>query len=101
MPILTRFLEALHSRPRWAWFGLLAYAAAVTFPHENVQWFVNEIAIRISLHRLYQVSAAIAVAQAILFTAILANRLRKQESRPILAIFWIVTLALIVFTWRV
>jgi hypothetical protein len=101
MPILSGFLEALHARPRWAWLGFIAYAAAVTFPHENVQWFVNEIAIRISLHRLYQVSAAIAAVEALLFTGIVANGLRKQESRSIPAVFWIVTLALIGFTWRV
>jgi truncated hemoglobin YjbI len=60
MPIFSRLLRAIHLHRRWGWLALLAYAAAVTFPHENVQWLMNQIAIRISHHRLYQWSAAIA-----------------------------------------
>lgn len=100
MPILSRVLAAIHSHGRWSWLGLLAYAAAVTFPHENVQWLVNEIAIRITHVRLYQVSAAITLVEAAWLSAIVIRRLRKQPARRTIAIFWIVTLALIGFAWR-
>ena len=59
---------------------MIAYAAAVTFPHENVQWLVNEVAIRITHRRLYQVSAAITVMEAAWLTWILIRRLRGQTA---------------------
>ena len=95
MSIISRFLSVIHSRRRAGWIALLAYAAAVTFPHENVQWLVNEIAIRISHLRLYQLSAAITAVEAVSLTAILVLRLRKQPARNTIAIYWLVTLALI------
>jgi hypothetical protein len=98
MPIVSRLLRAIHSHRFWGWLALLAYAAAVTFPHENVQWLMNEIAIRISHHRLYQWSAGIGVAEALLLTLIVVWRFRAQETRLPLAFFWILTLALIAFT---
>jgi hypothetical protein len=101
MPVFSRFLEAIHSHPRWSWAAFVAYAAAVTFPHENAQWLVNEIAIRITHPRLYQLSAAITAMEAVGLTWILVRRLRKQPAWRTLAVFWIVTLALIGFTWRV
>jgi hypothetical protein len=98
MPIVSRLLRAIHSHRFWGWLALLAYAAAVTFPHENVQWLMNQIAIRISHHRLYQWSAGIALTEALLLTLIAVWRLRAQETRLPLASFWILTLALIAFT---
>jgi hypothetical protein len=98
MPIVSRLLRAIHSHRFWGWLALLAYAAAVTFPHENVQWLMNEIAIRISHHKLYQWSAGIGVAEALLLTLIVVWRFRAQETRLPLAFFWILTLALIAFT---
>jgi len=80
---------------------LIAYAAAVTFPHENVQWLVNQVAIRITLGRLYQVSAAITVTEAAWLTWILIRRLGGQEARRTVGAFWIVTLALIWCAWHV
>jgi len=74
---------------------LLAYAAAVTFPHENVQWLMNQIAIRITHTRLYEVSGAIGAVEVIVLTLIVVRRLRTQEPRAIMAVFWILTLALI------
>src|ERR1700683_328609 len=59
--LLRKFLAAMRRRPRLSWAALSVYAAAVTFPHEKVQYEVNQIAIRISLTRLYQVSAAVAL----------------------------------------
>jgi hypothetical protein len=98
MPIVSRFLKAIHSRPLWGWLALLAYAAAVTFPHENVQWLMNEIAIRISHHRLYLLSAEIGVIEVLLLTLIVVWRLKSRETRFALVSFWILTLALIAFT---
>jgi hypothetical protein len=80
---------------------LIAYAAAVTFPHENVQWLVNQVALRITHRRLYQLSAAITLVEAAWLTWILARRLRRQAARRMVAAFWIVTLVLIWCTWRV
>ena len=79
---------------------MTAYAAAVTFPHENVQWLVNQIAIRITHRHLYQVSAAITVAGAAWLTWILVRRLKTQTAQSTVAVFWVVTLALIGCTWR-
>ena len=98
MPTLSGFLEKIHAHPRWGWAGLLVYAAAVTFPHENVQWLMNEIAIRITHRHLYQLSAAIGVVEAIVIAWIAIRRLKAQEARFTIAVFWLVTLALIGFT---
>jgi hypothetical protein len=98
MPIVSRLLRAIHSHRFWGWLALLAYAAAVTFPHENVQWLMNEIAIRISHHRLYLLSAEIGVIEVLLLTLIVVWRLKSRETRFALVSFWILTLALIAFT---
>jgi hypothetical protein len=100
MPIFSRSLSAIHSHRRWGWVGLLAYAAVATFPHENVQWLMNEIAIRITHRRLYEVSGAIGALEAIFLTMVVVRRLKAQDARSTMAVFWIVTLALIGFTWR-
>ena len=80
--------------------GFLAYAALATFPHENVQWAMNEIAIRHTHAKLYHWSAEIAAVEAVLLTLMLLWRLRKQPAWGTLALFWIVTCGLIYFTWR-
>jgi hypothetical protein len=98
MPTLSRFLSAVHSRPRWGWVALLAYAAVATFPHENVQWLMNEIAIRITHRHLYRWSAAIGAVEAVAITIIVIRRLKAQEARATLVAFWLITLALIGFT---
>jgi hypothetical protein len=100
MPIFSRFLEAVHRHPRWGCAGLIAYAAVATFPHENVQWLVNEIAIRITHAKLYRVSAEITAVEAVALTGIVVWRLRAHAARITMASFWIVTLALILFTWH-
>jgi len=79
---------------------MLAYAAAVTFPHENVQYYVNEIAIRFSHRRLYQGSAMIALIEAALFTILLIRRLKEQPARRSVIACWVLTIALIFGTWR-
>ncbi len=98
--VLQKMLAAIHRHPRWSWAGLAIYAAAVTFPHENVQYVVNEIAIRITHKRLYQASAVIALLEIGLLTLILFRRLAGQPERRRLAVFWILTMVLIWGTWR-
>jgi hypothetical protein len=106
MRVLRELLLAIHRHPRWGWPALLAYAAAVTFPHGQVQYIVNEIANWMSHKRLYQVSAAILLIQAALFTFIVYKRLvhkgiETQPERRTVAAFWILTIALIWGIWRV
>jgi hypothetical protein len=99
MGYLRALLASLRRHQRWGWATLAVYAAAVTFPHEKVQYEVNEIAIRISLHRLYQVSAAIVLALGALLTFIVLRSLAGQAGRRRLAAFWFLTLALIWGAW--
>lgn len=96
---VARALSAIHSHPWLGWIALLAYAAAVSFPHENVQWFVNEIAIRITHPNLYRLSAAIALALGALFTAILLRGARRQPQERLTIGLWFLTMALIVGAW--
>ena len=79
---------------------MLVYAAAVTFPHENVQWLMNEFALRYTHARLYQVWGWIGICLAVIFTVIVLLRLRRQTMRATLLLSWIVTLALVWSTWR-
>src|SRR6202161_4273678 len=76
--LLRKFLAAMPGHPRLSWAALAVYAAAVTFPHEKVQYEVNQIAIRITLPRLYQVSAAIVLALGALLSFIVLRSLGKQ-----------------------
>jgi hypothetical protein len=95
----ARALSAIHSHPWLAWILFLAYAAAVTFPHENVQWFVNEIAIRITHPNLYRLSAAIALALGALLTALLLHGARRQPQGRLAIGLWFLTIALITGAW--
>jgi hypothetical protein len=96
---ISRALFAIHSHPWLSWIGFLAYAAAVTFPHENVQWFVNEIAIRITHPNLYRLSAAIALTLGVLLTALLLRGARRQPQGRLAIGLWFLTVALIVGAW--
>ncbi len=98
---MRKFLEGVQRHPRAAWIGLLIYAAAVTFPHEQVQLLVGAIADRLTRPGLYRVSAAITLIEAVLLTAIFWRRLSAQPERGRIAGFWVLTLALIWATWRV
>jgi len=97
---VQRLLLWIRSHPRWGWTALIAYAAAVTFPHENVRYVVNERCIRFTHKRVYQASAAIALVELAILTFIVYRGLAPQPARRILAIFWMVTVALIWATWR-
>jgi hypothetical protein len=101
-------LLAMHRHARWAWFGVIAYAATVTFPHENVQYVVNEIASFLTRQHLgmtgqavlYKISAGVILFLGALLTWILYRRLKGQQERRTLAVFWILTIGLIWCTWR-
>ncbi len=96
-----KFLEFLRLHPRFAWAGLLMYAAAVTFPHEQVQLLVGKIADLLTRPGLYRLSAAVGVLLAAWATVMLFRRLRAHSQRRTIAAFWTVTLFLIWCTWRV
>jgi len=98
---VRKFLEILHRNLGWAWTGLIVYAAAVTFPHEQVQLLVGAIADRLTRPGLYRVSAAIAIALAAVVTLILVRQLRTHPERRRIAAFWALTLLLIFGTWGV
>lgn len=98
---MRTILEALHSHPRGAWIGLIVYAAAVTFPHEQVQLVVGAIADRLTRPGLYRVSAEIGIALAVLATVVLFWRLRTHRERNRVGVYWLITIALIWGTWRV
>ena len=99
--MVRNFLDEWRRRPHSAWVGLLLYAAAVTFPHEQVQVLVGHIADLLTRPGLYRVSAAVAIALAAGLTAILFYRLGNHPRRRRIAVFWILTLALIWCTWRI
>lgn len=90
---ITRALSAIHARPRWACAALVLYAAAVSFPHTQVQWAVNELAIRIGFPNLYRLFAGLALLPAVVLTV-----LRTRSSRDDLRL-WILTLALSAGVW--
>lgn len=96
---IARALSAIHSHPWLGWIAFLAYAAAVSFPHENVQWFVNEIAIRITHPNLYRLSAAIALTLGALLTALFLRGARRQPQGRFAIGLWLLTIALIVGAW--
>jgi hypothetical protein len=77
----------------------VVYAAAVTFPHENVQWAVNEIAIRITHPQLYRLSAAIALTLGAVLTLLLLRGARRQPQGRLAVGLWFLTIALIVGAW--
>jgi hypothetical protein len=96
---IARALSAIHSHPWQSWIAFVAYAAAVTFPHEKVQWFVNEIAIRITHPNLYRLSAAIGLSLGLIFSALLLHGARRQPQKRLAIGLWFVTVALIIGAW--
>jgi hypothetical protein len=79
---------------------VLAYAIAVTLPHENVQTLVTGLAAWMGRLVLYKWAGGIGILGAVILTLLVFSRLRAQTERRILAFSWIATLALSVATWR-
>jgi len=98
--VLPRVLAALRRHPVWTWIGVLIYATAVTLPHENVQTVVGQMAQWMGRRHLYQLAGGIGIGGAIVLTMIILGRLRENSERRVISILWVVTLALIVATWR-
>jgi hypothetical protein len=96
---VARIPAAMHSHPLQSWAGIVAYALAVSLPHANVQWEVNELAIRITLTNLYLLSAVIALALGAMVTLALLRHAR-QPQRGMVAGLWVLTVALIFGIWR-
>ncbi len=100
MIALSRFLAGIHRHKVWAWTGLLVYACAVTFPHQPVQDVVGQLVIKISRDRVYQLSVALALIEAVVCTWIFVRSLARQTERRWLASYWILTFLLMLGTWR-
>ncbi len=83
----------------WSWLAVVTYACAVTFPHQLVQDWVGQLARRITLRHVYQGSVAIALLEAVVLTVLFAKRVHRQKNRGLLALFWLLSFALIVGTW--
>ena len=94
-------VQNLEKNEAWGWAALILYACAVTFPHAPVQDVVGAIAAKITLKRLYLVSAVIALTMGAGLTLVFVRKLIRQPGRRVLAVFWILTLVLMVATWRV
>jgi hypothetical protein len=84
----------------WVWAGLFVYACAVTFPHQPVQDVVGQLVIKISRNRVYQLSVALALIEAVVFTWIFIRSLSRQNERRWLASYWILSFLLMIGTWR-
>lgn len=97
--IISRALWFVHRRRFWFWPVLLIYAAAATFPHAQVQWEINEFAIRYGHPALYLVTAAVVATLGAIFTALLAFAIHRHPQGPRLLVTWFLTLALIVGAW--
>jgi len=100
MTALSRFLAGIHRHKGWAWAGLLVYACAVTFPHQPVQDVVGQLVIKISRDRVYQLSVALALIEAVVCTWIFVRSLARQTERRWLASYWILVFLLMLGTWR-
>jgi hypothetical protein len=90
----------MHRHPRRTWAALLLYAAAATFPHQVVQYYVNEIAMRTTLPTLYLISAVIILVIGAILSVAVCIRLVRQEKRVLISSFWILTIGLIWCSWR-
>ncbi|HEY1759150.1 MAG TPA: hypothetical protein VGG72_27505 [Bryobacteraceae bacterium] len=101
MTALSRFLAGVHRHKVWAWIGLLAYACAVTFPHQPVQDVVGELVTKISRNRVYQLSVTLAFIEAAVFIGLFVRALSQRTERGWLAAYWILCFLLMIGTWRV
>jgi len=97
---LARFLADLQIHKLLGWTGLILYACAVTFPHQNVQDVVAQLATKYTHKRLYQASAAIVLIQGFLLTFVFLKNLSGQSARRWLAAFWVLSLMLMAGSWR-
>jgi hypothetical protein len=99
MQLLRRLLMGLRAHKVWVWFGLILYAALVTFPHQKVQDVVGAFAVKYTLKRLYQISATLALIEGALVVLIFAWAVSRQTEWRRLVGFQLLSFGLMVATW--
>ncbi len=100
MSLLSRVLAAIQKHKAWGWTGLILYACAVTFPHQNVQDIVAQLATKITHRRLYQGTAAIVLILGFVLTVLFFRKISGQPARRWLAASWILSFLLMGGIWR-
>src|ERR1700760_2974393 len=103
MRILRNLLVALNTHKIAGWLLLLAYAAAVSFPHQWVQDVVGAWAATHTLKRLYEASVGFAFIDAAVVIVLFVFAIRTVKSRferGWLTGFWFLTFALMVGAWK-
>ena len=93
-----RILAAIQRHKARAWLGLLAYACAVTFPHQQVQDAVGFFTDRYTNERVWKISVDIALFEGAVFMLlflIAVYRLNGWIERSLLIAFWLFTFALL------
>ena len=89
----------LHEHSRAGWAILLLYAVAVTFPHEEVQSWVGELAKWMGRANLYRIAAAIGLVTAGILSSIVVPALRQHPAARLVGGYWAATLLLILGAW--
>lgn len=97
----SRFLFAFRRRRVWAWVALLAYACAVTFPHQPVQVALGHFTDRFGREPLYQSSVAIALTLAAIVNLLFFKRISGQTGRVQLTVYWLASYVLMAGIWRI
>ena len=78
---------------------LLLYAALVTFPHEQVQTLVGNVAKLMGRANLYRWAGIIGIVSAAAVTAVFVPELRRQKQRRMIAAYLAGTFLLIFAAW--
>ena len=99
MSIFQGLLDTINRHKVWGWICLMIYVPSVIFPHDTVQYYVNEIAVRYTHKRLYQGSAAGAICLGVVVTLMFLWSVRRQRLRRAIGMLWLLTLLLFVGTW--
>lgn len=76
----------------------MAYAASVTFPHEQVQLVIGRISFYTGMRVLYRISAGVTIALGLALTLVLIKRLAGRPERRLVIAYWLLTLTLIAGT---
>jgi hypothetical protein len=101
MGILQRLLAGISRHKVLGWIGLLIYVPSVIFPHDTVQYYANEIAIKYTHKGLYLGSAVAGISIGVIATLMFLWAVRQQPERRAISTLWFVTLLLFVGTWWV
>jgi hypothetical protein len=90
----------MRARRTWGWLALIAYACAVSFPHQNVQTALNPFTDRFGRELLYEISVSIALVLGLALTLLFIAGLWKQPGRGWMGFLWALVIALMVAIWR-